>query len=254
MSKIFDALKRAEREGRDERPEDMGHDLTALEGSLEEEERPRAENGDVEPGLDLPNLLNTLETRLKDRSDRVILFCSSLPGEGVTTVLTDFAHTVSRLREERVLLVGADPNGADLSRAWRLPPSPGLSDALLGRKGPEDCIRETDVHNVFVLPAGGDLEVQGRALGSERMHRLIQLARRGFPYVLVDGGAVLTNAETPRLGRAADGAVLVIRTAETKREFVRRAIDELSRMEIPILGLILNRKKQFIPRILLEHL
>lgn len=256
MSKIFDALKKAEREGRDDFREEapVVSPFVPEQLPLTHAETPTSAPPAVEPGLDLPNLVNSIDTALKDQTSRVVMFCSSIPGEGTTTVLADFAVTLSRLRGERVLVIDADTANPELPRRFRLPPGPGLSDVLTGRAGAEESIRETDLKNVYLLPAGSDIGVEGRALGSERMAKLIAVARQGFPYVLLDGGAVLTNTETPRLGRSTDGAVLVCRTFETKREIVRRAIDELSRMEIKIMGLVLNRKKEFIPNFILKRL
>jgi Mrp family chromosome partitioning ATPase len=51
-----------------------------------------------------------------------------------------------------------------------------------------------------------------------------------------------------------DGVVMVVQAGKTKREVVQRSMDAIARYEGNILGVILNRKKYYIPGFLYKRI
>src|SRR5260370_28237875 len=87
----------------------------------------------------------------------VILVTSALPGEDKTTVSTNLAIVLSRLRR-RVLLVDADLRRPSVHRAMRLSNKTGLGPLLRKSAAFEEAVMAcADVPSLFVLPAGATI-------------------------------------------------------------------------------------------------
>ncbi|MFQ5425620.1 MAG: tyrosine-protein kinase family protein [Gaiellales bacterium] len=65
----------------------------------------------------------------RNESGHVVVFASAWPGEGTTTVASNYAIAASR-REQRVLLVDANLDGPSLHALFDVPRTPGLVDIL----------------------------------------------------------------------------------------------------------------------------
>src|SRR5258708_22152770 len=91
----------------------------------------------------------------------VILVTSALPGDGKTTVSTNLAIVLARMRR-RVLLVDTDLRRPSVHRAMRLSTNAGLG-ALLRKSATFDelVVGCADVPNLFILPAGAITSVGG---------------------------------------------------------------------------------------------
>lgn len=77
--------------------------------------------------------------------------------------------------------------------------------------------------------------------------KLLEAARRRYDTILVDAPPVVGSPETPPLSSFVDGVVIVIQCGRTKREVVRRSLNMIEQFEGKVIGLVLNRKKYFIP-------
>ena len=76
---------------------------------------------------------------------------------------------------------------------------------------------------------------------------LLQDALKRYDVILVDAPPIIGSPETPRLAALADGVLLVVHAGKTKREIAQRAIEMITQLEGNVLGVVLNRKKYYIP-------
>ena len=72
--------------------------------------------------------------------------------------------------------------------------------------------------------------------------------RNNFTYVLVHADPVALSSETGVVGRLSDGLVLVIEAESTDRELTKQVKTELENTNVQILGAVLNRIRNPIPR------
>ena len=73
-------------------------------------------------------------------------------------------------------------------------------------------------------------------------------------YVIVDAPPVVLCPETLPLAPFVDGVVLVVHSGRTKRETVQRSIKQLQQIQGRVLGIVLNRKRYFIPDFIYRRL
>jgi succinoglycan biosynthesis transport protein ExoP len=170
----------------------------------------------------------------------VILVTSALPGEGKTTVSTNLAIVLARLRR-RVLLVDTDLRRPSVHRAMRLNAKTGLG-ALLRKAAAFDelVVGSPDVPNLYVLPAGPiDLQEDTELLVSG-FKDLVERWREQFDHIIIDTPPVLAMTDAVRMSVEADSVILVVRAGQIAKDEFLRAQDLLLKVNARLTGFVLN--------------
>ncbi len=179
---------------------------------------------------------------------KTILVTSCRPQEGKTTSAAAMAHALASTGGKKVLLVDshlAAPKMHDLFGAKR---SPGLTDFLLSRAGEKDAIQSTEFDRLKIMTcgtaSGGDsVEV----FHAEGFPTKLALLRSQYDYVVFDTGSVLTSSDVALIARHFDGVVFVAECEKTKWEILDLAKAKITNVGGKILGVVLNKRKYYIP-------
>ena len=183
----------------------------------------------------------------------VLAFTSCHAGEGVTTVATSFALTIAEDRERFVLLVDCNIKDPWLHTLLQAQRAPGLVEALT---------TESDlpwpVHRIGqrldVLFAGKETLKPWRVFGGGEFSNFLREAKRNYDMVILDCPPVIDSAGSLVLPTKADATVLVLEAERTRREVVQRAQRAIMSSGAKILGVVLNKKRYHIPKVLYKHL
>jgi protein-tyrosine kinase len=247
VSKIYDALRKADR------------DRGRPRGKPERTAEARAPRVRPEPvllaGMDeafhrsLLNLKNSIDSAMKERESRVILFTSAIKGEGKTTIVASLARVLASGESQKILLVDCSVRNPELHRFFGLKNEKGLGDYLAGTTAIKNVIRSVDQGVLDLVTAGAIDGVEGTQMlfGSERFAAFIKEVGAAYDYVLIDSSAVLEAPETPILGSRADGIVMVVFAGRTRREVIKRAMLMVEKLDGALIGTVLNRKRYYIP-------
>jgi len=182
----------------------------------------------------------------KERSVKAIGVVSAAPGEGKTTVSIGIARSLGLRGRDRVLLLEADLRRPSLDRTLGLvPPAIGVRQHLEGAEGPLDIRSLGAGSGCWVLSAGEGTTSEPEVLASPRMTALLDAARRGFKYVVVDCPPLAPVADAFVLQDHLDGFVFVIRSRHAPREIVLRATSLLK--PGAVLGIVFNAHHEIIP-------
>ena len=170
----------------------------------------------------------------------VILVTSALPGEGKTTVSTNLAIVLARLRR-RVLLVDTDLRRPSVHRAMRLSAKAGLG-ALLRKAATFDelVVGCADVPNLYVLPAGPINLQEDTELLVSGFKDLVERWREQFDHIIIDTPPVLAMTDAVRMSVEADSVILVIRSGVVAKDEFLRAQDVLLKVNARLTGFVLN--------------
>jgi len=179
-----------------------------------------------------------------EKRPRVILVTSVNPSEGKTTVATNLAIALAGSAGS-VLLIDADRHRARLHTILERSNDRGLSELLQAdadSQGPalRDCIVDTPIPNLYLLPNGKTLLQNPDLLYSERMARLIDELRRQFDTVVIDTPPLLHLSDARIIGRLSDGMVLVLRAGRVRRDSAIAVEQRLQEDGIKVLGTVLN--------------
>jgi capsular exopolysaccharide synthesis family protein len=176
----------------------------------------------------------------RSHQGKAILVTSPGPSDGKTTIAANLAAALGEMGR-RVLLVSCDLRRPAIHRAFDVPISPGLTDALNanGSSRGVSPVR-TRVRNVAVLPSGVVDGSPGHLLASPAMSKLLRDARRHADIVVVDTSPLLVGNDATALLTESDAVVVVARANRTKAELAERAKDVLERLQVPVVGVALN--------------
>lgn len=118
-------------------------------------------------------------------------------------------------------------------------PDRGILRALDGRPLAE-CVVDTGVTNLTLLPVGAAREEDARALSRASVERLVAAACAEYDTVLVDTGPVLGSIEAAFVSAAAKEVLVVVARGE-RRPLVDDAIARVARVGANVAGVVFNK-------------
>lgn len=250
MSKIYEALRRAEREKGRRRSEKAAEALPRQENSMKRLE--------AIAGLDdrfrrsLLVLKNAIDSEMKAFDSRIVLFTSAVKGEGKTTIASGLARVLSLGEAQSILLIDCAVRNPQIHALFGARNDKGLVDYLAGRAKPSEIIQPIERGVLHLVSAGdcSDVDALQPLFSSERLKLFLKEVGSHYDYVIIDSSAILESPETPLVGSCSDGIVLVVHAARTKREVIKRAMNMVRKLEGRFIGTVLNRKKYYIPEFL----
>ena len=247
MSKIFDALRKAE-SNKSGSPRNKREVRVRREG-LEDTESTFLRGVDENFKRGLRNLRNSIDSELRNSDSRVIMFTSAVAGEGKTTIVAFLARMLALGETDRVLLVDCAVVNPEIHTLFGLENDRGILDYLSGTVPFEEVIRNVDEGVLDIVTTGKrrGADITQPLFNSERMSTFIKATREMYDYVLIDTSAVMDAPETPIIGSYATGSVIVVQSGKTKREVIKRAMLMIEKLGGRFLGTVLNRKKYYIP-------
>lgn len=206
-------------------PDAATHPLVTLRGT------PRAE------------AFRSIRTNLRyvdvDQPPRTVVITSSVPGEGKSTTACNMAIALAQAGS-KVLLLEADMRRPKVSHYLDVDGAVGLTDVLIGQIRFDDAIVRWRRGLLDFLPAGAIPPNPSELLGSRQMSDLLEMLKDRYDVILLDCPPLLPVTDAAILATAADGAILVTRCGETKREQVEEAAESLRQVGVRILGTIFN--------------
>ncbi len=183
-------------------------------------------------------LLKTLEYRSPDEL-RLIVVSSTLSSEGKSVVVSHLA-AVAAMLSRRTLIIDADLRRPTLHRLFNLSATPGLTDAITKRQRLADVVQPTAIENLSVLTCGAVCARPSQLLESRAMKSLMAEACESYDLVILDTPPLSACADATTLSQFGNGIMLVTRPSVTIKEVLQKAVADLTRDRVPLLGVVVN--------------
>jgi len=275
MSRIYDALQRANLERQSAQQADEGEmaEPFAVQGA---EELPPVQKDvlldeiarhEWNPSVSaFPTLgergecieqfrgLRTQIYQFRDQAPlKTILVSSGMPADGKTFVTANLAMSLARNKNNTVLLIDADLRKPMLHTILGAPNLPGLTEYLAGTAQVNDILQRNQVPSIVeaglkrsipdltFIPAGAGGDHSSELVANHRIDELIASLSPHFDWILIDSPPALAVSDAIDLARVADAVLLVAREASTPFDVVQRAQVAFSNSRI--LGFVLNAVK-----------
>jgi len=190
-------------------------------------------------------------------SIKTILVSSGMPGEGKTFIAANLALSMARNALSSILLIDGDLRRGSLHKLLGAPSSPGLTDYIAGTADLMSIMQRYEVpenanaglargfSHVTFIPAGISTDNSCEVVASPRMRDLIAGLGPHFDWIVIDSPPVLAVTDAVELARSADAVLLVARGAETPLDTAQHTQAAFSNSRI--LGFVLNAVKE-VPR------
>lgn len=156
-----------------------------------------------------------------NKDAKVIMFTSTIPGEGKTFISRNFAQTLA-LGGKRVVLIDTDIRKRTQSHLYQAQRKDGLTSYLNGTE--EDLskliVPGDDKYNVDLLPAGVRPPNPAELLMSNRLDQLIAELKKTYDYIIIDNVPALIVADAGIVNRVAELTIYVIRDHKIDRRYL----------------------------------
>jgi receptor protein-tyrosine kinase len=204
---------------------------------------PAALDPAAEPAPWLQECMRMVRTSLLERlhgsENPVVLITSCSAGAGKSSVAVLLGRSLAHLGK-KVLLVEADMLRPSLAPRLGLDEGPGLAGILTGAANDKDAIRKTGEPGFDVLPAGVPQEgFDAELLANGVFAASLRRWRGKYGFVLLDSPPVLPVADARILSRHADGTIMVLRAAHSRKPDIVRACADLNAAGGSLLGTIM---------------
>lgn len=259
MSRVHDALRKAEREGltgasepRASRPaaaaavaalplEDMLAEVEEIEfdpapdSHLLNVSSNRHSDGPVEEFRTLRTRMNHLQSL---QPVHTVVITSPSPAEGKSFTAANFALSEAQLEDNPTLLADFDFRRPIIHSYFGLERSPGVTDYLQGKVELSHIMKKIGGMNLYVVPAGEPVMNPLELLNLAAARRLLEQLPRVFNWVVLDTPPLLFAADANLLATLCHGTILVVRIGETTIDSVTRAMQSLC--ENNVVGIVVN--------------
>ena len=189
------------------------------------------------------NFSGTANRPVVPRGHRVLI-ASANPGEGKTFSAVNLALSLAVEADHDVLLIDADIAKPSVLETLGLENGPDLMDALADPHLPlGDCLIQTDIPGLKVMPAGTQHMHDTELLASARTEALLGQLEAGAPgrIVILDSPPVLAASPAAVLAGHVGQLIMVVRADQTMESSLRDAIGLMG--ACPHIQLLLNGVK-----------
>jgi protein-tyrosine kinase len=188
------------------------------------------------------------------RGNFAISISSCNRGEGASTIALNLAVAFSANSLKRILLVDANLRHPVLHDYFGVGREGGLVELVNGEISLKDGVREIPEHAFDFLSAGFRIQNPVLLFEAPAFMDVVEQMRALYDLIIFDSSPVVPYPETPILGSATDGLILVVEAEHTRWEVGQAAKHDLEVANVNILGSILNKKEFFIPQLIYRML
>lgn len=182
-------------------------------------------------------LRTNLQFLAVDNPPRIILVTSSGPNEGKTTSAINIALALAEA-DHNVVLVDGDMRRPSVDKYLDLVGSVGFSTVLSGGATLAEVLQPTKFPGLTVLASGPTPPNPSELLGSLAAKNILGELRQKFDYVILDSSPLLAVTDGAILAANSDGALVMARFGQTKRELLTNAIGNLRDVGASVLGAV----------------
>jgi succinoglycan biosynthesis transport protein ExoP len=185
----------------------------------------------------------TINLPYPDQPPKKILFTSSKPKEGKTTIAVCFAMMQARAGKD-VVLIDADCRIPTIHETLGLKKKPGLVELLAGETTLEETIQRDEEKHLDVIVAGNfspnPIDILIDVLESDEMDDLLNRLTKLYDIIIIDSPPIMAGPDAIILSKKSDTTVFVVRWADTKREAVLRTLKQLQDSGGTLAGVLLS--------------
>jgi capsular exopolysaccharide synthesis family protein len=179
---------------------------------------------------------------------KTVLVTSCNASEGKTISAISMAYGLYNETNLKILLVDGNLRTPTLHSLFRVKSEPGLSDFVLNNA--TNVFKETEFSNLVIMPHGTAISNPLDIYRSKDFKTKLDSLREMFDYVIFDSHSILSASDTSIAARHFDGVVIVVECEKTKWEVLQMASEKIQKLRGNIIGVVMNKRKYYIPRAL----
>jgi len=192
---------------------------------------------------------------IKEGASKVVLFTSTISGEGKTLTASNFAIICAQ-SNLKVLLLDMDFRKPAIHQMFGVEREPGLTDLVVNSSDINSHFKEIKGRlnvssqentlvrsNLKVITCGTIPYNPSNLINSKDFKELIGTVRSKFDLVVLNSPPIFPVSDAILLSEISDGVVLVYQVGKVAKGMLNRAVEQLKKIKTPILGVVLNETK-----------
>ncbi len=199
-------------------------------------------------------IINSIWTDENKEDRKAILVTGSVKGEGVSGITFNLAMVLAEVRAAKVCLIDANFKNPSLHKRLKKENQTGFRDVLTGGSSLSDAIQQTEVTNFDIITNGAVDSGKSANVEPNNVRAIIEKLKTRYDFVILDSSSISQDTTPLVLAGQVDGVVLVVRAGKTRYEVVQRSREQLEFVRAQIFGIVLNRRKYFIPKFIYRNL
>ena len=244
MSKIYEALELAqqERKGLQVFPAVPKHELPASGKSKK-----------LEVEDEMVHLYQAINSQIPDSPKKVIQFIGTRNGEGTSTIIREFARVSTSFFDISVLLLDANHQSCHTS-FFGIRPERGLADVIKDRTPIKDVIHQVGKSSLFMgrISLNGDYITS--LFDSPQVEGIFEELKQEFDLILIDSPPATVSSDGLVISRRMDGIILIVESEGTRWQVAHDVKERITKNGGNILGVILNKRRYYIPHCIYKRL
>lgn len=188
------------------------------------------------------SIKNVLLKNKKESGAHTFYFCSPTPKEGTSSVVMSFAFTIAKYSAYKVLLV-------DCANNQRL--TNYFQNRIDYKEKPfkEFKLGYTGFENLYIAVSN---DIGQTSEQFDFLIKLLRMPRNAFDILLIDGPPLKHVSDLSALNPLIDGIIMVIESEKNKGQVIIEIKKKIELSGNKILGVIINKKKKRIPKLLYQ--
>ncbi|MFQ5627684.1 MAG: CpsD/CapB family tyrosine-protein kinase [bacterium] len=198
-------------------------------------------NIDFPLNKEILNLRTALLLAKGEHGVNSLLLAGLESGVGATSIAVALSIAIAWDNVTRVLIIDANFQNPQLDKVFKIP-----SDKRAG------LIRDTSIQNLKCIPYGRLIRAGNRQFDS--FMRVLNELESEFDFIIIDSAPLNASPEVMMLSTYFKSMAVVVEAEKTRIPSLQKVIDELKQTKAHILGVVLNRKKNYLPKAIANYL
>ena len=211
---------------------------------------------DRNPKSPVSEVFRSLRTNIQylkkaNNEAQTIVVTSSVQGEGKSWVTANLSVTFAQAGKN-VVLIDSDMRRPRQNTIFGTGMFPGLSNYLssIDENGKQrsisirECVKSTEVDNLYLVPAGNIPPNPSELLTSSKMLKFLDELKKIFDVIIFDAAPCLVVTDATIISRLVDSTILVAASGKTRIEEIQEAKRRVEHVGGKIAGVVLNKVKQ----------
>lgn len=198
----------------------------------------------TKPNSVIAEQFRTIRTNIQfsmvDKDLKTIIFTSSGPYEGKSTVASNIASVFAD-QGKKVVLIDADMRKPTVSKTFKIQNTLGLSSLITSRDMKvSEVVQHIPEAGLDIITSGPIPPNPSELLNSNRMNEVIEELEAYYDLVLFDMPPVVSVTDAQIMATKTDGVVFVMRRNIAHKEDVMHAKELLDMVHANVLGVVFN--------------
>ena len=186
------------------------------------------------------SIRSALDFSTRNGAPASFLVTSAQPSEGKTTSAIALAESFGQTGK-RVLLVDADLRNPSLHRYLNVNNNKGFVGMLTGQAKAGQVIVRNDDMAFDLMPSGPVPPNPAEILVSDAIRDFLEVVAQQYDHVIIDGPPIMGLADSPQIGRATAGTVMIVQSGGAMRAQTQAALRRMRQANASVTGAILSQ-------------